>query len=122
MPEIIISNEMKKAFSQFRLSAPILIALVDEARQKIIEKLAEAGEEGVNVTDLSDGSELSRPAISHHLKVLKDAGLVATRKQGTQVFYRLQLSSKMERLVGLKNAVETLINKANRESKKTEEE
>jgi ArsR family transcriptional regulator, arsenate/arsenite/antimonite-responsive transcriptional repressor len=40
------------------------------------------------VCDLSDAFELSQPTISHHLKVLHDAGLLDRQKRGTWVYYR----------------------------------
>ncbi len=45
----------------------------------------------LNVGDISDQfkSKISRPAVSHHLKVLKDAGIVRSEKIGQEIFYRL---------------------------------
>ncbi len=43
----------------------------------------------MNVGDISDQFKISRPAVSHHLKVLKDAGIVRSEKIGQEIFYRL---------------------------------
>lgn len=110
--EKTMMRDVMGAFEQFKLAGPILFALVDEARQKLIVQLSGAGQTGMNVSDLASDSGLSRPAISHHLKVLKDAGLVSTRKSGTQVFYRLDLSEKTARLEGMIKALTILLEQA----------
>jgi DNA-binding transcriptional ArsR family regulator len=61
-------------------------ALADPTRVAIVSRLA-AGE--CCVCDLNESFDLSQPTISHHLKVLKDAGLVASTRSGTMAFYRL---------------------------------
>ena len=60
----------------FNSCSPLFIALGDEVRQKLVLDIVDAGAEGINVKNLSAKSRLSRPAISHHLKVLKDSGLI----------------------------------------------
>lgn len=105
-------SEVSNAFEQFRLAGPILFALVDRARQDLVVQLAGAGDKGVNVTTLAEDSHLSRPAISHHLKVLKDAGIVSTHKEGTQIFYKLDIKDKAVKLKNLTKALETLIRQA----------
>lgn len=67
-----------------------LIALGDKNRQKIIVRLLEEKDcDGLQVTSLQEEINLSRPAISHHLKVLKDAKIVNFRQEGTKNFYYL---------------------------------
>ncbi len=100
---------MQRAREQFNDCAAIFIALGDSVRQKIILDLAETGEEGINVAQISERSTLSRPAISYHLKVLKEAGLVAPVKKGTQIFYRLRMKRQFLRVKELLNTVEALI-------------
>jgi DNA-binding transcriptional ArsR family regulator len=62
-------------------------ALADPTRVAIVNRLAGADE--VCVCDLTDEFELSQPTISHHLKILRDAGLVAATRRGTWSYYRL---------------------------------
>jgi ArsR family transcriptional regulator len=63
-------------------------ALSDPNRVAIVNRLAGADE--VCVCDFLDTLRLSQPTVSHHLKVLREAGLVeVARKRGTWVFYRL---------------------------------
>ena len=60
--------------------------LGDRTRRAIVEHLA-AGP--LAVRELADRLPVSRPAVSQHLKVLRDAGLVSERAQGTRRVYRL---------------------------------
>jgi ArsR family transcriptional regulator, arsenate/arsenite/antimonite-responsive transcriptional repressor len=62
-------------------------ALSDPTRVAIVNRLA-AGEECC-VCDLNAAFELSQPTISHHLRVLRDAGLVESSRRGTWAYYRL---------------------------------
>jgi ArsR family transcriptional regulator len=61
-------------------------ALADPTRVAIVSRLA-AG--ACCVCDLNESFTLSQPTISHHLKVLKDAGLVTSTRSGTSAYYRL---------------------------------
>jgi len=61
-------------------------ALGDPNRRAIVERLAERPRA---VGELADELPISRPAVSQHLRVLKEAGLVAERAAGTRRIYRL---------------------------------
>jgi ArsR family transcriptional regulator len=67
--------------------ATVFKALADPTRVAIVNRLAAVPE--VCVCDLTAAFELSQPTISHHLKVLLDAGLVAAERRGTWGYYRL---------------------------------
>jgi DNA-binding transcriptional ArsR family regulator len=62
-------------------------ALGDPNRRAIVELLSERGQ---SVQELADSLPISRPAVSRHLKLLKDAGLVADDPVGTRRIYRLE--------------------------------
>ena len=71
----------------YRCSAPsALAALADPTRRAIFERLA-AGPSAVGV--LARGLPVSRPAVSQHLRVLKEAGLVTEAAAGTRRIYRI---------------------------------
>ncbi|BBB90146.1 MAG TPA: metalloregulator ArsR/SmtB family transcription factor [Methylomusa anaerophila] len=61
-------------------------ALGDEVRLAIIDMLL--GKE-LCVCDINDACEISQPAVSHHLKILKNAGLLEDRREGKWIFYRI---------------------------------
>lgn len=81
----------------------VLIALGDRTRQDIVVALSR---ERLNVSQLAERFPLSRPAISHQLKVLADAGLLVQERHGRERVYRLdtaccrQLVERLERFVG----------------------
>ncbi len=62
-------------------------ALADSSRRAILQSLTQ-GEAAVR--DLTARFDLSQPAISQHLAVLKDAGLVVSRREGRLVYYRVE--------------------------------
>jgi ArsR family transcriptional regulator, arsenate/arsenite/antimonite-responsive transcriptional repressor len=64
-------------------------ALADPARLRLLSIIAthEAGE--ACVCDLTDAFQLAGPTISHHLKVLRQAGLIVGERRGTWVYYRM---------------------------------
>lgn len=61
-------------------------ALGDETRQRILEILLK--EDEMCVSDLVDLFNVSQPTISHHLNFLRQANLVASRREGKQIYYR----------------------------------
>ena len=63
-------------------------ALADPTRVSIVSRLA-AGEECC-VCDLTHAFELSQPTVSHHLRILRDAGIVEAERRGTWAYYRLR--------------------------------
>lgn len=62
-------------------------ALADPTRVAIVNRLT--GVDEVCVCDLTAAFELSQPTVSHHLKVLRSAGLVESSRRGTWAYYRL---------------------------------
>jgi ArsR family transcriptional regulator len=62
-------------------------ALADPTRVAIVNRLGTADE--VCVCELNAEFDLSQPTISHHLRLLRDAGLVASTRRGTWAYYRL---------------------------------
>ena len=64
-------------------------ALGDPNRRAIVELLASGGEGGRSVGDLAEQLPISRPAVSRHLRLLKQAGLVVEEPRGTRRIYRL---------------------------------
>ena len=61
-------------------------ALADPTRREVFERLASGGK---SVGELARGLPVSRPAVSQHLKVLKEAGLVTDRAEGARRIYAI---------------------------------
>jgi len=65
----------------------VMKTLADPTRRAVFERIAREGE--VAATGLVRGSRVSQPAISQHLRALREAGLVTERRDGRQVHYRI---------------------------------
>lgn len=113
------AQELQK---RFHACMPLFIALGDEMRLSIIEVLtAEAMDRGrqagpiifedhaLNVNEITKRTSLSRPAISHHLKILKEAGIVDIRQEGTANYYYLTLRESNRKLMELGYRLEEFI-------------
>ncbi|AZK47547.1 ArsR/SmtB family transcription factor [Paenibacillus lentus] len=83
----------KEALNIFRQCLPVLQTLSDAHRQDILLLLSENG--SLTVNEITERMTLSRPAISHHLKQLKNAGVVQVEQQGTQRYYSLSLEKSV---------------------------
>ena len=70
------------------LPAKMFKALGEPVRLRLMSMIASHSGGEACVCDLTDTFDLSQPTISHHLKVLKDAGLVTSQRRGTWVYYR----------------------------------
>jgi DNA-binding transcriptional ArsR family regulator len=68
--------------------AILMRTLADPTRRAIFERITRTGE--ITVAELTRDSAVSQPAISQHLRSLKEAGLVAERRQGRNVHYRAE--------------------------------
>lgn len=67
--------------------APVLAALADPARLRIVSMLLDAPDGASCGCDLEEPLGLSQPTVSHHLKVLREAGLVSGERRGRWVYY-----------------------------------
>lgn len=76
----------------------LLAALADPTRLEILRELAGSAE--VCACDFTSCCDVSQPTISHHLKVLRDAGVVTSERRGNWVFYRIA-PNLIERLGGI---------------------
>ena len=68
--------------------APMFKALGDPVRLRLLSLIASTDE--VCVCDLTDAFTLSGPTISHHLRVLRETGLVAVERRATWAYYRIR--------------------------------
>lgn len=78
-------NYLRSIPREWRTISRAFTALGDEHRQRILLTF-ERGER-LNVGQIVEVSTLSRSAVSHHLKLLKDAGVLDSEKIGKEVFY-----------------------------------
>ena len=76
-------------------------ALSDPVRLHLLSMITVAGDTGVCVCDLVGPSGRTQPTVSHHLRILRDAGLVVSERRGTWAWY----SVRPERLEALRAAL-----------------
>lgn len=123
----------------FHTCMPLFIALGDEIRLTIIEALtdealrvreksnhvntdqpdrqedrqaclpAPSRPHGLNVREITERTSLSRPAVSHHLKILKTAGLINVHREGTCNYYYLSIENSTRNLMQLGHLLESML-------------
>lgn len=79
--------------ADYTADAALFQALSDEHRLAIVASLAQAAGE-ICVCDFTDNLPLNQPTVSHHLRILRESGLVTAERRGTWVYYRLAQDAK----------------------------
>ena len=72
---------------------PLVKALADPVRLRLLSLVASHADGEACVCNLNDAFDLSQPTISHHLKLLHEAGLLDRDKRGVWVYYRLNTAA-----------------------------
>lgn len=85
--------------------ATLFKAIADPARLQILALIGAASDGTACTCDLTESLELSQPTVSHHLKILVDAGMVTREQRGTWAYYSLVPRS----IAQLANALEAAI-------------
>ncbi len=80
--------------AQLRQAAPVFAALGDDVRLALLTRLA--GGEPRSITRLAEGLPITRQAVTKHLHVLAEAGLVKSQKNGREQMWELQAESLKE--------------------------
>jgi len=111
-------KEIRELAEEFQNCRKILTAIGDSSRQYLILNMMQMGDcNGVRVGDITAKTNLSRPAVSHHLQILKDAGILCVRKEGTKNYYYFDSNLvSMKKLIGtLQKAVDVAAELSDRE-------
>ncbi|WP_378956875.1 ArsR/SmtB family transcription factor [Pelosinus sp. sgz500959] len=82
-------DKLKQLENEFKECRAVLVAIGDDTRQLIIISLMKGTYPGMRVGEITKRTNLSRPAVSHHLKILKEAKIVDVVKEGTMNFYHI---------------------------------
>ncbi|MGN0452216.1 MAG: ArsR/SmtB family transcription factor [Ruminococcus sp.] len=83
-----LNEEIRQLSTEFEKCKKILLALGDENRQHMmLEMMRMEHCGGVRVGTITEKTNLSRPAVSHHIQILKDAGILNMRREGTKNYY-----------------------------------
>lgn len=97
----------KEIMESLKKCLPLFTVLNDVNRQEILLIIADALEEGIMVKAITEQVNLSRPTVSHHLKILKQAGIVGVKKKGIENYYYLTLLDAVTQFKTLLAAIET---------------
>ena len=94
-------EEIHRLAEEFQGCRKLLLALGDENRQHLILEMMRMGQcDGVRIGAITEKTNLSRPAVSHHIQILKAAGLLKMRREGTKNYYYFDADMEaMDRLI-----------------------
>lgn len=99
--------------ADFKTCQKLLTALGDETRQHLLLIMLSGTCGGSRVVEIAEKTNLSRPAVSHHMQILKDAGIVKTRKEGTCIYYYLAPeNNRIETVVRLFQRIQKIMENA----------
>ena len=98
-------NYLRSIPREWRAMAKVFVALGDEHRQRILLTF-EKGER-LTVGQIAAVSTLSRPAVSHHLKILREAGVLAAEKEGKEVYVQVNRDVLLEALDNVRDYIRT---------------
>lgn len=99
-------DQVEKIRRLFTQSLPLFNALGDPIRQQLILLMMDGARQ--SVAELASQTNLSRPTISHHLKILKDAHIITSQKIGTRIYYYPQMGEYFEPIKELVNTIVAL--------------
>ena len=97
------TNYTRQIPDPWRNMSRVFSALGDEHRQRILLTFDKG--ERLNVGQLVSVSTLSRSAVSHHLKILREAGVLESRKEGKQVFFWINRDNLDESISAVLNYI-----------------
>ena len=101
-------HDTTRARMLFKKSQVFFAALGDPVRQELLMNMMEG--ERLSVKELTSRTNLSRPTVSYHLKVLKQANVIIEHKAGREIFYQPQPGENYQAVKELMGIIDTHIN------------
>ena len=98
-------DEYMRIYEDFKTNSKFFQAIGNETRQGILLFLIASGGKGARVNEITENAHLSRPAVSHHLNVLKEAGIIHCRPEGTSHYYYISIKDHLPHLYKLNKDV-----------------
>lgn len=99
-------RNLEQIIDGFRKNQTVFTAIGNETRQLILLVLLESDLSGIRVGEIAKKTHLTRPSVSHHLQILKEAGVVAMRRDGTKNYYYVSANeTEWKSIVSLVNAI-----------------
>ena len=103
-------DKIKRLKAEFEACQKILIAFGDEVRQHLLLLMVTGDRNGVRVSEIAEKTNLTCPAVSHHMQILKDVGIVKSCKEGKFIYYCLDSSCRnVDALIRLFESVKDVI-------------
>lgn len=103
-------QDIERIKEKFQACQRTFSALGDETRQYLLCVLLGSDCSGSRVADIAERTNLSRPAVSHHMQILKQAGMVKARKEGTFVYYYLDPEdSELQKVIDLFSDIQQIM-------------
>lgn len=93
-----LTPAQQQALTEFIDNLDLLNTLADPNRQRLIILLGAHVQGGLTVTELTAQMNLSQPTVSHHLKILRQAGLVAITQEGLHHRYYLTFDNALSQV------------------------
>ncbi len=116
-------QDIERLKREFHSCQKLLTALGDETRQHLLLIMLGGQCGGSRVVDIAEQTHLSRTAVSHHIQILKDAGIIKSRKEGTLIYYYLNpRDSEIKRMIRLFQDVQRFMKNVPDRSGNEEEE
>lgn len=105
------SENIDKLAREFKKCQQILLALGDENRQHLILEMMQMEDcNGVRVGEVTKRTHLSRPAVSHHIRILKQAGILKMRREGTKNYYYFDVDMEsLDNLTQMLNHIKVIM-------------
>ena len=98
-------NYLRAIPKEWRALAKVFVALGDEHRQRILLTFDKG--ERLTVGQIAEVATLSRPAVSHHLKILREAGVLQAERAGREVYLRINRTVLEQTLAAVLDYVRT---------------
>ena len=106
-------EDVRRLEKEFKACRKILTALGDDTRQHLLCIMLRCECGGSRVIDIAEQTNLSRPAVSHHMQILTDAGVVKSRKEGTCIYYYLDPEDReIQKLIDLFSDIQRIMEHA----------
>lgn len=103
-------EDIERLREELQACQKTLLAMGDETRQHLLLIMLSSECSGIRVVDLAKKTNLSRPAVSHHMQILKDAGIVKSRKEGTLIYYYLDPEDiEIDKMIRLFNDIKRIM-------------
>lgn len=99
-------EQLQKIVEGFQSCKDAFTAIGHDTRQLILFVLLGSDLSGIRVGEIAQKTHLTRPSVSHHLQILKEAGIVAMRKEGTKNYYYISMDeTRWKDMAGLMNLI-----------------